>query len=91
METKRQSEIFGIILSNEGIGISAIMKKIAGQISISTLNRELAKLKKDNFIVSAGKGPGVRYKANLSSLIMAKIDPAIFFKTEINHRAVLER
>ena len=91
METKRQSEILGIILANEAIGISAVMKKIAGQISISTLNRELAKLKKDNFIVSAGKGPGVRYKANLSSLIMAKIDPAIFFKTEMDHRAVLER
>ena len=91
MDTKRQIEILGIILANEAIGISAIMQNITGQISISTLNRELAKLKKDDFILIEGKGPGTRYKANLRGLIKANIDPSLFFKTDIDNRIVMER
>ncbi len=91
MDTKRQIEILGIILANEAIGITAIMEKIAGQISISTLNRELSKLKHDNFILAVGKGPGIRYKANLHGLIKANIDPTIFFKINIDKRVVMER
>ena len=50
MQTKRQEDIFGIILQNEPIGISGIVKKMAAVISIATLNRELVKLKETDFL-----------------------------------------
>jgi predicted HTH transcriptional regulator len=57
MDTLRQQEIFWIILKNEPIGISSILEKAANKVSIPTMNRQLAKLKKSNFILSEGNGP----------------------------------
>jgi hypothetical protein len=91
MDTKRQQEILGVILENEPVGISGIMEKISGQISVPTLNRELAKLKKSDFILPEGKGPGTRYKVNLNGLIKANIDATAFFKTDMDSRRIIQR
>jgi Fic family protein len=91
MKTKRQSAIFSIILENEPIGISTILEKLNGQISVPTLNRDLAALKAGNFILPEGRGPGIKYTLNRKGLLKAAIDPDTFFKTDIDNRKILER
>ncbi|CAN5504345.1 hypothetical protein BH10BAC3_BH10BAC3_12310 [soil metagenome] len=91
METKRQKEIFGIILENEPIGISRIAEKMAVAVSLATINRDLAKLKAGAVILSEGSGPGVKYKVNLRGLLLADIDADAFFKTDIDDRQIIER
>lgn len=91
MNTKRQKEIFWVIFENQPIGIADILEKITDEISISTLNRELSTLKKEDFLQLQGKGPNTKYKVNLKGLVQAEIDPELFFKTEIDSRKIIEK
>lgn len=89
MNTPRQQQIFWSIRKNEPVGTSAIAGSLIDKISIPTLNRELAHLKKENFIVSEGTGPSTKYRINLNGLIVAQIDPELYFKTETDERKIL--
>ena len=91
METQREREIFQIVLENEPIGISDILEKISSKVSIPTLNRDLSKLKKGNFILPEGNGPGTKYKINLKGLLHARIDVEAFFKIDVDNRKILNR
>lgn len=89
MATQRQQEIFWSIWKNEPVAISAIAGTLAEKISTPTLNRELAQLKKANFITSEGSGPSTKYRVNLNGLMAAEIDPEIYFKTETDERKII--
>jgi Fic/DOC family len=89
MKTPRQREIFQLILENGQISISGILEKLKGSVSIPTLNRELAFLRKSNFILPEGKGPATKYKVNTKGLIKAEIDPDRYFKTEMDERKII--
>ena len=91
METKRELEIIGIILQNGSIGISEIQKILVVTISIPTLNRELANLKKKGYVITEGRGPSLKYTANLRNLSTVKLDPEVYFKTEIDDRRIIEK
>jgi Fic family protein len=90
MNTPRQQQIFWNIWKNEPVGTSAIAGALVEKVSIPTLNRELAQLKKGNFIVSEGTGPSTKHRVNLSGLIAAEIDPELYFKTETDERKTLK-
>lgn len=89
MDTKRQEEIFGIVLQNQPIGITKIAQKLTDSVSIPTLNRDLAALKKGKILYTEGIGPSTKYTINLDGLVFAKIDPDFFFKTEADQRKII--
>jgi len=91
MDTLREQEIFWIILKNEPIGISSILEKAAKKVSIPTMNRQLVKLKKSNFILSEGNGPRTKYRVNLKGLVHAKISVDDYFKIDVDSRKILEK
>jgi Fic family protein len=91
MDTLREQEIFWIILKNEPIGISSILEKAANKVSIPTMNRQLAKLKKSNFILSEGNGPRTKYRVNLKGLVHAKISVDDYFKIDVDSRKILDK
>ena len=91
METKREQELFGIILQNGPISISEIQQLISTKISIPTLNRELAKLKIKKIIESIGNGPSLKYIVNLKNIVTIPIDADTFLKIDINDRKIIER
>jgi Fic family protein len=88
--TARQQEIFGIILKNEPIGISEILGKMESAISVPTLNRDLAKLKSFNYILSEGRGPSTKYSVNLKGLVHAPIDADSYFEMDADDRRIIE-
>ncbi len=91
MDTLRQQEIFWIILKNEPIGISSILEKADKKVSIPTMNRQLVKLKKSNFILSEGNGPSTKYRVNLKGLVHAKISVDDYFKIDVDSRKILDK
>ncbi len=91
MDTLRQQEIFWIILKNEPIGISSILEKADKKVSIPTMNRQLVKLKKSNFILSEGNGPRTKYRVNLKGLVHAKISVDDYFKIDVDSRKILDK
>lgn len=91
MDTLREQEIFWIILKNEPIGISSILEKADKKVSIPTMNRQLVKLKKSNFILSEGNGPRTKYRVNLKGLVHAKISVDDYFKIDVDSRKILEK
>ncbi len=91
MQTKRELEIVGIILQNGSIAISEIQKRLINTVSIPTLNRELANLKKKGYINAEGKGPSLKYTINLRNLSTVKLDQEVYFKTEIDDRRIIEK
>ncbi len=88
---KRQQEILSIIQSNKQIGISAILSLLSDKVSIPTLNRDLSKLKTENYIYVVGKGPSLQYTINLDGLRLAEINLEDYFKTDIDERIVIEK
>jgi len=91
METQRQQKIVGIILQNSPIGISEILSILDENISIPTLNRELAKLKETEIIHSIGKGPSLKYVINFDNLLTVPINPNTFFNTTVDERKIIEK
>ena len=91
MQTKRQEDIFGIILQNEPIGRPDIFKKLSIVISYATLFKELVKLRETNFIYSDGRGPSTKYKVNHNELFKANIDIDTFLKIDINNKRIFEK
>lgn len=91
MEKIRDQEIIGLILGNKTLSISEIQNRFSEKISIPTLNRDLARLKKSEIVTEVGKGPQLKYIVNLKNLATIKIDPDQFFRTELDDRIILER
>ncbi|MBV6474519.1 MAG: hypothetical protein JPMHGGIA_02843 [Saprospiraceae bacterium] len=91
MKNDRQKEVFGVILKHQPIGVSDIISLLTEKVSVPTLNRDLAALKKDQFIYSQGKGPSVKYLIHMNGLLFAPIDINQYYELEIDQRPILEK
>ncbi len=91
MEALRQQKIVGIVLQNSPIGISEILGILDENISLPTLNRELAKLKETQIIQTIGKGPSLKYVINLENLLTFPINIEAFFNLAVDERRIIER
>ena len=76
-------------MQNQPINISEIIKKLKDNISIPTLNKDLAILKKEKVILVEGSDPSIKYKVNVDGLISAKIDKDVFFQIESDDRKII--
>jgi hypothetical protein len=91
METKRQQQIFWIILKDGPIGISSILSQLPERISTPTLNRDLLTLKQNGFILTKGNGPTTRYQIDQTGIISAEINVDEYFDIEIDQRKIIEK
>ncbi len=91
METKRQQQIFWIILKDGPIGISSILSQLPERISTPTLNRDLLILKQNGFITTRGNGPNTRYEIDQTGIISAEINTDDYFNIEIDQRKIVEK
>ena len=91
METKRQQQIFWIILKDGPIGISSILSQLPERISTPTLNRDLLTLKQNGFILTKGNGPTTRYEIDQTGIISAEINVDEYFDIEIDQRKIIEK
>lgn len=89
MITKRQQEIFLMVWQNEPTAISTIAEKMQVAVSIPTLNRDLAQLKNENYLVTEGSGPGTKYRINQSKLITFEVNSETYFKDETDDRKII--
>ena len=91
MYTKRQLEVFWLIFKQQPVSISAILPMMADKISIPTLNRELAILKKNGLINGTGKGPALKYQIVPKGLITTSIPVASYFENEPDQRIIFKQ
>jgi Fic family protein len=91
METSREQEIIGCLLQNGPKSISEIQTLISEKISIPTLNRALAELKKNGYIEPIGNGPSLKYHINLQHLMTFSINQESFFQVDTDNRKINER
>jgi Fic family protein len=89
--TDRQRAIFWIIWESEPVGISAIATKLPRQVSIPTLNRDLAKLKETGFIQAHGRGPGTKYTIVKKALMSIQVDLQQYFKADPDNRKIVDK
>jgi Fic family protein len=64
--SRRQQNIIDIITAQQHVPISKIKEKLRDEISMPTLNREMALLVAENYLLKTGKGRATTY--NISSL-----------------------
>ena len=91
MKALRQHKIVGIILQNSPIGISEILGILDENISVPTLNRELAKLKETQIIQTIGNGPSLKYVISFENLLTFPINIESFFNLDVDERKIIER
>lgn len=91
MFTKRQLDIFWKIFKHQPVSISGVLPLLEDKISIPTLNRELALLKKSGLIESAGKGPGLKYNINLHGLSTVPLPVDEYFERETDKRQIFNK
>jgi len=82
----RQQTIIEIINKNDNLSISEIKDRIGKDISIPTLNRDLAALVADNYILKRGKGRSTVYAVSPSYKIFSPIDVLDYFENEPDAR-----
>ena len=89
--TTRQLKIFWIIYKNQPIGVTEIFNFLEENISTPSLNRDLAKLKTDNLLIVEGKGPSVKYKVDIKSLINIEIPIEEYYLLEPDERTIISK
>ncbi len=84
--TPRQRDIINIVTTQEAFSISQIKENLNEDISIPTLNRELAALVANNFLVKTGKGRAISYKVSPFYKVFAPFDTSEYFDQEPDTR-----
>jgi Fic family protein len=84
--TKRQEEIIHIISSQHNSSISQIKNQLLEDISIPTLNRELALLVASNSLIKKGKGRATSYIISPLYNVFAYCDISQYFDQEPDKR-----
>lgn len=91
---KRQDLILKILEEKEFLPISSIIEEIKtsiGEVAKITINRDIQKLKKREFIISQGKGRGIIYKLSPHYNLIKLINIDEYFKIETDKRHAKER
>ena len=84
--TPRQQDIINIVTAQEDFSISQIKENLNEDISIPTLNRELAALVTNDFLVKTGKGRAISYKVSPFYKVFAPFDTSEYFDQEPDTR-----
>ena len=88
--TQRQQTILDIVAAQTSpLSISGIRVHLPTDISIPTLNRDLAALVRANCLLKTGQGRGVAYKLSPSYRIFAPIPPGSYFERDPDARKAL--
>ncbi|MFC2107552.1 Fic family protein [Bacteroidota bacterium] len=82
----RQKRILEILREKPEISISEIKENLEAEITQVTLNRDLAKLVKENWIERNGKGRAIIYHLSTKYLLFAEINIKEYFEKDINFR-----
>lgn len=80
--TPRQQEIIEIVTAHKTVSISIIKKHLNEDISIPTLNRELAALVAKNCLIKTGQGRATSYKIAPAYKVFAVVDATDYFGLE---------
>jgi len=82
----RQQEIISIITSHEQVAISQIKDLLGDTISIPTLNRDIAKLVDNNYLLKTGAGRTTTYIISSHYKLFAPIEPNNYFNIDPDAR-----
>ena len=99
--TPRQQAIINVIAAQEPLSISGIRERLREDVSIPTLNRELATLVAEKCLIKSGKGRAISYRLSPYYRLFSPVETAGYFdrdpdarqaRTQYNHDllAVLE-
>jgi hypothetical protein len=86
--TKRQLHIFWLIFKHRPIGTSNIATLVQENLSIATLNRDIAILKNYNALTLTGKGPSTKYKVPLEALMNMELPVDDYYLSKSDYRAI---
>ena len=89
--TQRQLNIFWLIFKNQPIGVKEIIAVLKTNISVPSLNRDLAVLKNSNLLQVIGNGPSTKYFVLLQSLFQIELPIDEYFKTEADDRTIISK
>ncbi|MBY0402592.1 MAG: Fic family protein [Cyanobacteria bacterium] len=84
--TLRQQEIVEIIAELNSASISQIRERLTQELSIPTLNRELANLVTNKYLEKIGKGRGTQYRITPYYQLFATIHTETYFEREPDDR-----
>lgn len=84
--SNRQQEIINIVSDQESASISAIKDHLNEDVSIPTLNRELAALVTGHCLLKTGKGRATSYMIAPAYKIFSPVDAADYFEQEPDAR-----
>lgn len=84
--TNRQQRIIALISVQKQLSISQILELLNEDISQVTLNRDLAKLVKIQFLNKTGKARAIRYEVSNFYKLFASINLDTYFKKEPDQR-----
>lgn len=88
--TNRQQQIVALINAQKQLSISQIKEQLQENISQPTLNRDLAKLVKNKFLIKIGKGRAITYAISDFYILFANVDIEAYFTKDLNNRNALE-
>ncbi len=84
--TSRQQDIINIVTSQEGASISGIKEHLSEDVSIPTLNRDIAALVSSNCLTKIGKGRAIFYKISSFYKVFTPLDTSTYFDQEPDYR-----
>lgn len=84
--TSRQQSIIDVIVIQASASISKIKKQLREDLSIPTLNRELAQLVGQNILVKTGKGRATSYKVSDFYKVFAPFNASDYFEQDPDAR-----
>ncbi len=84
--TNRQQRIIALINMEKQLSISQILELLNEDISQVTLNRDLAKLVKNQFLIKIGKARAIRYSVSNFYQLLAPVDVGVYFSKETDQR-----
>lgn len=87
--TARQKEIIAITKDYAPIAISQIKEKLQNDVSLATLNRDLAVLIATKALLKKGKGRAITYDLSPHYQLFEQVDMAVYFQEEPDKRKAL--
>lgn len=87
--TYRQEDIIGIVASQGQASISLIKEHLSDDVSIPTLNRDIAKLVEGNYLQKVGAGRAITYIVTALYKLFAPVNSNDYFDLEPDARGAL--
>jgi Fic family protein len=89
--TNRQKQILSIVDKYENLSISDILEKLNNDISVATLNRDIAYLVATKYLEKTGKGRAIKYNITALYRLNAPIEQQDYFNQDPDERDIVEK